>query len=205
VSQDGTAEEATALTACYAAAAAGTDLFGERAGSPALRLVDPSQARPDEPVAIAYGVNVHAKVRVHGNDVAQNERLCRYLCRPPLAEERLSWTTDGRLRDALKRAWKDGTRAVRTRLPVQLAAGAAPRRQSVHHRPLGGRGERGFARFSRARRGRGQPGLARRVPRRTSIDVERRRPGVPAAARRAERGRTPRDHGAGVPGRATAR
>jgi hypothetical protein len=112
VSQDGTAEEATALTACYAAAAAGTDLFGERAGSPALRLVDPSQARPDEPVAIAYGVNVHAKVRVHGNDVAQKERLCRYLCRPPLAEERLSWTTDGRLRYELKRAWKDGTRAV---------------------------------------------------------------------------------------------
>jgi hypothetical protein len=58
--------EHSALTACYAAAAAGTDLFGERAGSPALRLVDPSLARPDEPVAIAYRVNVHAAVRVHG-------------------------------------------------------------------------------------------------------------------------------------------
>lgn len=112
VSADGTSDEASALTACYAAAAAGTDLFGERAGSPALRLVDPSQVRPDEPVAIAYGLNVHAKVRVHGNDRAQKERLCRYLGRPPIAEERLSWTTDGRLRYELKRAWKDGTRAV---------------------------------------------------------------------------------------------
>jgi hypothetical protein len=104
--------ETTALTACYAAATAGTDLFGERAGSPALRLVDPSLARPQEPVAIAYGVNVHAAVRVHGNDREQLERLCRYLARPPIAEERLTRLDDGRLRYELKRAWKDGTRAV---------------------------------------------------------------------------------------------
>jgi hypothetical protein len=100
--------EASALTACYAAAAAGTDLFGERAGSPALRLVDPSLARPQEPVAIAYGINVHAAVRVHGNDRAQLERLCRYLGRPPIAEERLTRMADGRLRYELKRVWKDG-------------------------------------------------------------------------------------------------
>jgi hypothetical protein len=81
--------EPSALTACCAAAAAGTDLFGERTGSPALRLVDPSLARPPEPVAIAYGVNVHAAVRVHGFDRAQLERLCRYLGRPPIAEERV--------------------------------------------------------------------------------------------------------------------
>jgi hypothetical protein len=104
--------EHSALTACYAAAAAGKDLFGERAGSPALRLVDPSLARPDEPVAIANGVNVHAAVRVHGNDREQLQRLCRYLGRPPIAEERLTRTDDGRLRYELKRAWKDGTRAV---------------------------------------------------------------------------------------------
>jgi hypothetical protein len=55
--------EASALTACYSAAAAGTDLFGERAGSPALRLVDPSLARPHEPVAIAYGVNRSGRVQ----------------------------------------------------------------------------------------------------------------------------------------------
>jgi hypothetical protein len=109
---DATSDPDTALSACYAAAATGTDLFGERAGSPALRLVDPSSARPHQPVAIAYGVNVHAAVRVHGNDRAQLERLCRYLGRPPIAEERLTRTEDGRLRYELKRAWKDGTRAV---------------------------------------------------------------------------------------------
>lgn len=47
--------EASALTACYAAATAGTDLFGERAGSPALRLVDPSLARPHESVPSPTG------------------------------------------------------------------------------------------------------------------------------------------------------
>jgi hypothetical protein len=76
--------EALAPSACVAAAAAGTELFGERAGLPALRLVDPSQARPDEPVAIAYGINVHAKVQIDGDDRAQKERLCRYLGRPPV-------------------------------------------------------------------------------------------------------------------------
>jgi hypothetical protein len=96
----------------YAAAAAGTDLFGERAGSPALRLVGPSLARPPEPVAIASGVNVHAAGRVHGNDREQLQRPCRYLGRPPIAEERLTRTDDGRLRHELERAWKDGTRAV---------------------------------------------------------------------------------------------
>jgi hypothetical protein len=84
----------------------------QRAGSPALRLVDPSVARPHGPAAIAYGVNVHAAVRVHGNDRAQLERLCRYLGRPPIAEERLTRREDGRLCYELKRVWKDGTRAV---------------------------------------------------------------------------------------------
>jgi hypothetical protein len=46
VTADGADDPDSALAACHAAAAAGTDLFGERAGSPALRLVDPSLARP---------------------------------------------------------------------------------------------------------------------------------------------------------------
>jgi hypothetical protein len=112
VASDTEGDESSALSACYTAAAAGTDLFGERAGSPVLRLVDPSAARPHEPVASVSGVNVHAKVRVHGNDRAQLERLCRYLGRPPIAQERLTRTDDGRLRYELKRVWKDGTRAV---------------------------------------------------------------------------------------------
>lgn len=79
VASDDSHDEPSALSACQAAAVGGTDLFGARAGAPALRLVDPSKARPDEPVAIAHGINVHAQVAVHGNDRARLERLCRYL------------------------------------------------------------------------------------------------------------------------------
>jgi hypothetical protein len=40
------------------------------------------------------------------------ERLCRYLMRPPLSQERLEWHPDGRLELTLKNVWKDGTRAL---------------------------------------------------------------------------------------------
>jgi hypothetical protein len=44
--------------------------------------------------------------------VVGRERLCRYLARPPIASERLSLAEDGRVVYALRRHWKDGTRAV---------------------------------------------------------------------------------------------
>lgn len=40
------------------------------------------------------------------------ERLCRYLTRPPLAVERLSFHGDGRLRYTFRRPWRDGTTAI---------------------------------------------------------------------------------------------
>jgi hypothetical protein len=40
------------------------------------------------------------------------ERLCRYIARPPLAQERLEEHGDGRLRYRFKRAWRNGTYAV---------------------------------------------------------------------------------------------
>src|SRR5690606_18013582 len=89
-----------------------TSLFGPRAGQTPLRLVDPSQARPDEPVAIVEGFNVHAARTLHGADHAQVERFCRYLARPPIAQERLEHLDHGRIRYRFKRAWKDGSTAV---------------------------------------------------------------------------------------------
>lgn len=49
---------------------------------------------------------------VDGRDRRQLERLCRYLLRPPIAEERLSLRTDGTLLLEFKKPWRDGTRAV---------------------------------------------------------------------------------------------
>jgi len=37
------------------------------------------------------------------------ERLCRYLLRPPLAQERLRRRADGRILSRLRKAWNDGT------------------------------------------------------------------------------------------------
>src|SRR6266542_2756734 len=50
--------------------------------------------------------------RVDGRDRAQIERLCRYITRPPLSQERLSRRADGRLELELKKVWRDGTRAL---------------------------------------------------------------------------------------------
>ena len=105
------------LAACYAAAARGASVKSDTA---ALRLVV-SQDRPenapvsadaDEPVAEVRGVNVHAKQLVDGRDRKQLERLCRYITRPPFAQDRLELRPDGRLELTLKSVWRDGTRAV---------------------------------------------------------------------------------------------
>ncbi len=51
--------------------------------------------------------------RVDGRDRAQIERLCRYITRPPLSQERLTRRADGRLELELKKVvWRDGTRAL---------------------------------------------------------------------------------------------
>ena len=44
------------------------------------------------------------------NDRAGLERLCRYVLRPPFAQERLRLQSDGRIALKLKQAWHDGTR-----------------------------------------------------------------------------------------------
>jgi hypothetical protein len=47
---------------------------------------------------------------VSGNDRAGLERLCRYILRPPFAQERLRLRSDGRIALELKTPWHDGTR-----------------------------------------------------------------------------------------------
>jgi hypothetical protein len=76
-----------------------------RVGNPALYglgVDDPAHAR-------FAGFDLHAGVLVDANDRARLERICRYALRPPIAAERLHWTTDGQLRLQLRRRWSDGT------------------------------------------------------------------------------------------------
>jgi hypothetical protein len=53
------------------------------------------------------GFNVHANVRVSANDRDGLEHLCRYLARPPIANDRLQELPDGRLALRFKQAWRD--------------------------------------------------------------------------------------------------
>jgi hypothetical protein len=55
------------------------------------------------------GFDLHANVWVGADDRARLEQMCRYVLRPPLAENRLRRLADGRVRLALKRPWSDGT------------------------------------------------------------------------------------------------
>lgn len=56
--------------------------------------------------------NLHAARRVAPNDKQGKEMLCRYILRPPLANERLHLLTDGTVTVEFKRPWSDGTRSI---------------------------------------------------------------------------------------------
>ena len=108
------------LAACYAAAAQGLSVSGDRAGQPPLRLIASPEppARPravdvtDQPIAEVRGINIHAAQVVDGRDRRRVERLCKYITRPPVAQDRLERRADGKLELGVKRAWRDGTRAL---------------------------------------------------------------------------------------------
>jgi len=55
------------------------------------------------------GFSLHAGVAARADQRAKLERLCRYICRPPVAEKRLSLTPNGNVRYELKTPYRDGT------------------------------------------------------------------------------------------------
>ena len=129
--------EHPALAACYDAAALGIAVSGDRAGQPTLRLISSDRTEPgqgelaDEPVAEVSGFSLYAKQVVDGHDRQKLERLCRYILRPPVAQDRLERRTDGSLQLALKTPWKDGTHALVLSpddLLARLCAAVAPPR-----------------------------------------------------------------------------
>ncbi len=87
--------------------------------------------------------NAHAEVAVPARARARLERLCRYVCRPPIAQQRLEEHPSGELRYAFKKRWKGRhrrapTRAarsdrarVRPRASTSAAHGALPRRAQL--------------------------------------------------------------------------
>jgi hypothetical protein len=55
------------------------------------------------------GFDLHANTSVRAKNRPKLERLCRYLLRPPVAADRLSFAPDGRVLVRLKTPWRDGT------------------------------------------------------------------------------------------------
>jgi len=55
------------------------------------------------------GFSLHAGVAARAHECDKVERLCRYVSRPPVAEPRLSLTSDGDIRYRLKTPYRDGT------------------------------------------------------------------------------------------------
>jgi hypothetical protein len=113
---DPLADESPVLAGIVGASVQGRVALGPRAGARVRRLGDardtatvisrgPRQAHLD-------GFDLHANVWVSAHDRAGLERLCRYVLRPPFAQERLRLRGDGRVALELKRAWHDGTREV---------------------------------------------------------------------------------------------
>jgi len=58
------------------------------------------------------GFDLHGGRTVRAADRAGLERLCHYLLRPPLAQERIELLPDGRVGLTLAHPWADGTRAL---------------------------------------------------------------------------------------------
>ena len=59
-----------------------------------------------------FGFSLHAATHAGAEDAPGREALCKYVLRPPLAQERLSLLPDGLVRITLSKPFRDGTYAV---------------------------------------------------------------------------------------------
>ena len=106
----------TGVSTAWAGAKAGTDYDLSAQQFPALAGEAPEQK--GYLCAVDCAFNLHAARRVTGNDkrLSQSpkvrEMLCRYILRPPLANERLRLLEDGSVTVDFKRPWSDGTRSI---------------------------------------------------------------------------------------------
>lgn len=87
---------------------------GPRAGQKLFTLQTLPSSEPERQgdhrsAAEAGGFSLHAALDIQPHQRAKLERLCRYVSRPPIAEERLALTASGQVRYTLKTPYRDGT------------------------------------------------------------------------------------------------
>jgi hypothetical protein len=114
---EGAFDAADPLHAVQAAAVQGVIAFGARRGGPVERFgeVFPPGRRPGRKALCAdwRGFSLHAAVRVPAGHRDRLERLCRYVCRPPLAVNRVRQTRDGKVACSFRKPWRNGVAGVR--------------------------------------------------------------------------------------------
>jgi putative transposase len=107
------AEPALALAGIASAAVQGRSALGRRAGARVLQLGRvpgaPWVTSTGTRQAHLDGFDLHAYVHVAAANRDGLERLARYVLRPPIAQDRLTRTADGRGLLTLKAEWSDGT------------------------------------------------------------------------------------------------
>ena len=79
-------------------------------GHVTLQTIPPhTEGRGDGGLGKAAGFSLHCGVAAGAHQRAKLERLCRYIARPAIANERLSLTRQGNVRYQLKTPYRDGT------------------------------------------------------------------------------------------------
>jgi Putative transposase/Transposase zinc-binding domain len=114
--EDSLAQKEPLLAALATASINGMLAMGPNAGQRPMRLFGRAARSEDERYEKgpknAYGFDLHAGARASASDRKARERLCKYLLRAPLSNDRLTRTANGQYTIALKRIWDDGTAAI---------------------------------------------------------------------------------------------
>jgi hypothetical protein len=115
-------------------------------------------AAPRQPLcADIDGFSLHAAVRCEAHDRKRLERLCRYITRPALSDERVQCNAAGQVEWKLKTPWCDGTTHLRMlplefmQQPVATVVGTLSRSRETRASDC----------FAAANLGRRMPGLGR--------------------------------------------
>jgi hypothetical protein len=140
VSDESMGEKDPLLARLLVAATAGAPPAGWAQKRKPVRIVLDLDDRPVAKGTLCaqeHGFNLHACTKVAANDKQGRVTLCKYILRPPLANDRLKILDDGNVRLDFKKPWSDGTTSVEL-APLALIARLAalvppPKRHTVRY------------------------------------------------------------------------